>query len=446
MNEFRRLESLTLRSFARASGQWLFKSVVKDLMSGLYGLSTLRKFSLKHDCTNEIIKCICKCNRWNLQCIDIECSKHVNDKSISYILMCSNINEINIFQCGFSDEGKGQILNGLPKLVKIPKGDFLCDALAWIEDEDPIYMIDNFFPSQKYFFHEDWQMEMVSSCCPYISKMFFIFHEKCVPDYLVLLPFASLSQLDLFGGHFFQDKISELLYLKGQQIVKLALISVKGIDYKALALMTINCKKLESLTLNNCQLVDYEPTNGDMNSDEEYEKRQAYINMAKEAHEMVENFASLEELNIQSAISSLYFGFICKRALKLKVISVGPKNEISDESMVKIFIQNPFTDLEEFHIEKCELSIMTLNMLINNCDHLRAIGDLQKWSRLDPIELSKFREMIRTENFDLDTSSNQRLRKYLDLREFERKTYINLVAGPFLERLKMAERQSHALL
>ncbi|MGB1599187.1 MAG: hypothetical protein ACPIOQ_40940, partial [Promethearchaeia archaeon] len=89
-------------------------------------------------------------------------------------MMCSNINEINIFQCGFSDEGKGQILNGLPKLVKIPKGDFLCDALAWIEDEDPIYMIDNFFPSQKYFFHEDWQMEMVSSCCPYISKMFFI--------------------------------------------------------------------------------------------------------------------------------------------------------------------------------------------------------------------------------------------------------------------------------
>ena len=84
-------------------------------------------------------------------------------------------------------------------------------------------------------------------------------------------------------------------------------------------------------------------------------------------------------------------------------------------------------------------------MLVNNCENLKAIGDLQKWMEVEPAEFCKLREMLHRENYDLDISSNQRLRKYLDLREFERRTYINLVAGPMLERLKMAERQYNAL-
>ena len=150
--------------------------------------------------------------------------------------MCIKVTELNLFRTGLSDEGKGKLIAKLPKLSHLPRGDFLCDALAWIEEDDddpePIFSIREFFPSQKYYFHEDWQMEMVASCCPYISKMFFIFHEQCVPDYLVLLPFANLTDLDLYGGHFYKDKISELLQIRGEKIEKLRLISVQGIDYR----------------------------------------------------------------------------------------------------------------------------------------------------------------------------------------------------------------------
>ena len=73
---------------------------------------------------------------------------------------------------------------------------------------------------------------MVAACCPYISKMFFIFHEQYVPDYLVLLPFANMTDLDLYGGNYYNDKICELLQIRGDRIVSLRLISVQGIDYK----------------------------------------------------------------------------------------------------------------------------------------------------------------------------------------------------------------------
>ena len=365
------------------------------------------------------------------------------------ILLCANTVELSLFGTGISDEGVGKLIASLPSLTHLPRGDFLCDALAWIDEDedgqDPVYLIQEFFPSQKYYFHEDWQMEMVAKSCPYISKMLFIFHEDCVQDYLVLLPFAHLSELELFGGKFFEDKIYELLQVKGQQLVKLTLISVKQMNFKAFATMTVHCHSLKNLTLNNCDIEDFRPGD-DPNSDQEYEKREAYINMAKEAHEIVQEFQALETINITSPVNSLYLVFILSRCPKMKVINLGSINGLTDESMLKIYLKNPLTDLEEFHVESAtNLSMMTVNLIVNNCLRIKSISDLQKWPAIDPVELSKFRDMIRRENCELDTSSNMKLRKYLDLSGRERRTYINLVTGPFLERLRMAERQAQTL-
>ena len=83
----------------------------------------------------------------------------------------------------------------------------------------------------------------------------------------------------------------------------------------------------------------------------------------------------------------------------------------------------------------------TINLIINNCDQLKALSDLQSWTAIEPSDLSQFRQFIRNSNLELDTRSHQKLRKYLDLRDFERRTYMNLVTGPALERLRIAERQ-----
>ena len=236
LSKFSQLKSLTLRNYAQAAGQWLYKDTLQSMLKGICGLTSLCLFSLKNGCTNEILTSICLNCRWTLEIIDIESSKQVSDACIPYLLMCIKVTELNLFRTGLTDEGKGILISKLPKLSHLPRGDFLCDALAWIEEEDDgpecIFSIREFFPSQKYYFHEDWQMEMVASCCPYISKMFFIYHEQCVPDYLVLLPFANITDLDLYGGHYYDDKICDLLQIRGEGISKLRLISVKGIDYK----------------------------------------------------------------------------------------------------------------------------------------------------------------------------------------------------------------------
>ena len=77
----------------------------------------------------------------------------------------------------------------------------------------------------------------------------------------------------------------------------------------------------------------------------------------------------------------------------IRKIDIGGQSEVTDESMMKIFLRNPLTNLEEFHCERSQtLTIATANLIINNCDKLKAISDLQNWSELDPAYLGNLME------------------------------------------------------
>ena len=64
----------------------------------------------------------------------------------------------------FSLPQKAKLLLSLPNLTRLMRGDFLCDALGWIDymEETPTLLVTEFFPSQQYYFHEEWQMEMAA--------------------------------------------------------------------------------------------------------------------------------------------------------------------------------------------------------------------------------------------------------------------------------------------
>ena len=100
-----------------------------------------------------------------------------------------------------------ELLEGLPLLTELPRGDFLCDALEWLDETDPqrcsrffrcffakAYMIEmlclfdqldlfqrlrlgisEFWASEDYFFHHSEQLHLVSTVCPNIRKMLFMF-------------------------------------------------------------------------------------------------------------------------------------------------------------------------------------------------------------------------------------------------------------------------------
>ncbi len=276
-------------------------------------------------------------------------------------------------------------------------------------EQSPRLLLTEFFPSQEYYFHEDWQMEMAVRFCPYISKVFFIFHEQCVPSYQVLEPFEYLRELDLFGGSFYDDGVARLLEVRGAGIVRLNLMCVRGVDYRAIAKISVDCPKLESLGLTHCELGEFRPR-GDPNSDAEYERRVAHAAMAREARQTATTFAHVEEVVVLSPCRAQYLAFLLGRCPNVRRISLGQSVEVDDEVVAAIYSRHGLARLEEFHLERCTSTALTLNslaLLINECPELSVVSDIQAWAGVEPKEVGTFREMCHESNYALDTRYRQ---------------------------------------
>ena len=116
------------------------------------------------------------------------------------------------------------------------RGDFLCDVLDFLEAEDNLpeeLMLEEFWSSEEYFFHDTNQMQLVAKCCPRIRKMMFQFNKECVDDFLVLEPFACLSELHIWGGEFYIDRLNDLLYKMGYRLQVLYLVHVDQVGLYA---------------------------------------------------------------------------------------------------------------------------------------------------------------------------------------------------------------------
>ena len=93
-------------------------------------------------------------------------------------------------------------------------------------------------------------------------------------------------------------------------------------------------------------------------------------------------------LSVTSHASSLYLVFVLSKCPKLKIIDLGTNNGLTDQSIIKVLLQNPLTMLEEFHCERnTDFTLGTINLLVNNCDNLKALSDLQSWTGIDPGDL-----------------------------------------------------------
>ena len=86
------------------------------------------------------------------------------------------------------------------------------------------------------------------------------------------------------------------------------------------------------------------------------------------------------------------------------------------------------------------LTLNAVNLLMNECDNLESIGDLGAWDSISPAQFGHFRQNCFEANYELDCRNHQKLRKYLEMGNFERKTYVNLITGPTLERIRIAQQ------
>ena len=66
-------------------------------------------------------------------------------------------------------------------------------------------------------------------------------------------------------------------------------------------------------------MVDFKPS-GDPNSDDEYDRRQAFLAMAKEAFEHMRNFDKIENVSILSPCSTIHLKMLLSHCRNVKQV------------------------------------------------------------------------------------------------------------------------------
>ena len=337
LGDFRGLRSLVLGS---GSGGWS-NCYTEKFTSGLAQMKHLVKFSLCYDCTDAMVRVIAANCVASLKVLDVEMSKQVTDKSVGSICKLKLLLTLHIHHTGLTSEGQAEILLGLPHLQLLVRGGFLCEALQVLHDTEqnlPELKLVEFWSSEEYFFHSDYQMGLLTKVCPNLRKIMFQFSTDVMADLMVLATFPHLTELHLWGGDFYVDKISELIKKTGGQLTSLYLIHAEQVDRKALMMIAKNCPNLHTLGLYNCELVerDLEVTEEELNRPWREEK--------------MPDLTNLETLALVSDCPASLVSLLLTASPNIKNLKTGIHCQLSDSLFMAVFQKNPLTCLETIHI------------------------------------------------------------------------------------------------
>lgn len=414
LSVFRNLRKLILGS---GSGGWVTEAFADKFLLGLPHMPLLVHFSLKYDCTVNVLQVLSETCARTLRVLDIERSRQVRDDSMQFILACQGLFDINIFQTDLSLQGQADVLLGLPELRHLDRGDFLADVVEHLHTSlrqntmavHPKLKLQEFWASEEYYFHTEEQMDLVSRYCPEVKKMLFMFQNTSC-RLSVLAAFPKLEDLDLWGGSFYTDGLAELLQTIGHRLLKLSLVHVEEMDKKALALITVCCPNLIQFGMHNCDFVvdgEQAETPDDPFRDAD---RIVRVEREQEVKKLVTPMLELETIRIVSICPPSHLTFILSQCLNVKEIFLGMSTDISDQVFADVLANNRLEKLEEIAIQKCsKVTMQGVEMLLANCDNLRVIKNLDSFEGIHENEVKMLKLRVKEQNLDLQLEEEQTL-------------------------------------
>ena len=381
-------------------------SMYVTICEGIAGMNHLVHFSLKYNCTPDILKALLNA-RESLKSLDVEHSVLVKDDCIPTILKFTNLEELGISKTRLTAEGQAALILKLKNLLNLPRGDFLCEALEWIAWEEmyekkpyPRLKLRNFWASEVYFFHSVEQMKLVSEMCPDIEDMLFMYQDKYTCSLDVLAYFPKLKNIELWGGDFYLDNFSSMLEYSGQGLTILDLHHVDNIDFRAISLLSFYSQNLKYLRFGGCGLVEHSNNNEEDQDNPLYNQQQREIE--HEIKSYLVPFYNLSEISISNHCPEQLLIKILCLCLNIKRLTLGLHCQISDECFDKIFIENKLQNLETLEIRRSDLLTMkTVSNILLYCENITTMLDLEGWTKLDRPDLEELKEHMKERNIDI---------------------------------------------
>ncbi|CAG9771974.1 unnamed protein product [Ceutorhynchus assimilis] len=374
LNKLRGLEVLNLGS---CTGGWRTSEHDKNILDGIKIMKNLHTICLCFDCSDLVIQTLSE-NCPNLQNIDVTSSRSVTDRSVPFLLNCTNLKELQLYRTSVTTSGLARLISGLPMLQNIGRNDEFREIISKIHHITGLTRLETKdLPTES--------LRLLVNMLPNIEYIC-LFHDIVVADLSVLISLTNLKQLKLLSYAFYQDSLKQLLEIQGKNFTHLHLEHVEEMDFNVLLIIGKSCPKIKSLVFYNC---DFRHNNQNINVQP--------ILSSKPYFHSLERIFWVVDSNIN------HLEFILSHSVNIKYIHLGSSTGITHGNIVNILRVNPMKCLEEFRVlYSSDMSMRTVQLLLASCTNLKVLSELESWQGIRMEELKVFKEQIRRSNFDLD--------------------------------------------
>jgi len=303
---------------------------------------------------------------------------------------CKNLRNLLLTNARCTPEGYADALVALPKLERLGKDVRMFSIISALKQKYPNEVL-----SLKHFknFGSDFgNLDTVVQVCPNLSKLT-VYVDRT--DLSVLSGLKNLSSLHLKGvtrgPH--HKNLMELLHRIGGQITTLEIKETSGLTRSDLEDIGRMCPRLETLILQQCEIVG---------------------NGAKVRTNDMDNFSSLKVLEFSpespdtpTAVKTAMF--LALNARNVEEVYIEGCSQLCDEDLETIIDLGGFAFLRILkltaigHQSYAGLTLASLNALMDSCDRLEELGDMNKWN-VDFKLFNCFEKQIKENNLKLKLS------------------------------------------
>ena len=170
---------------------------------------------------------------------------------VDYISCFRRLTDLNVFQnfssssriSGLSTAEQCQILLRLKELIHLRRGDFLCEVLEYLESQTNYrnvkLKLKEFWPSEDYYFHTDYQLNLIKKYCPYIENAYFMYKFDCCSNLTQLQCFLCLTGNTIY--YVYMDSLLNISRKSLDFVFITKLIILKSLIYLADHFTTMDC-------------------------------------------------------------------------------------------------------------------------------------------------------------------------------------------------------------
>jgi hypothetical protein len=333
-------------------------------------LPKLRVFQYEYHCTDEVIKQL-RLHCPDLMKINFRYSNMITNGSVHHLMELRQLLFVHFEGAELSSASYALLLSELPSILNIEFWASSINVLRHIRREilDTILYVKGYVRN----------INILTQKCPNIRTLNMYWLTE---DMTSVRALTALRSLQITNGDYGMYNLNTVLQDIGHRLTELRLKNTVNVNINDMVTL---CSGLECLVLEICRFLPlraYEPLDPQL-----------------------PHFKSLISLTITKRPDDNTDFRYLRHYVNLKTIECRGVYIFTHDFVSDCVNRGRFRNLERFHINEAwqgGLTMQSIELLIQHCEHLKSVGYLATWANLNPFLIRDLNQSILFRNFDLE--------------------------------------------